>query len=153
MMMNETTTNSNGSGSGTTTTTAAPQPIQSIVGKEDTKLEELLKICSRVQVFNVQGEPLFRHPPVGTFSKDEFNECLSLFDNSSKAISQGITIEGSTFELYRAFNDLVVGRRGDETTGEGISFMKEIFMLATYQLPILSARVMPLMKDYLSTYQ
>ncbi|GAM24705.1 hypothetical protein SAMD00019534_078800, partial [Acytostelium subglobosum LB1] len=123
------------------------------------KLENIKKVTSRLQLFVANGDVLFAEPPVRNNHKDDVNELIVLFETSNKAIAQGINVDDSNYELHRCFEDMVVGRKGEESTGEGVAFIKcptksgsYIFMLVTYPLPTLSAKIVPMMKEYCAAY-
>jgi len=59
---------------------------------------------------------------------------------------------GEHYEVHRWHPPLVYGRRGDADVGEGISLGrgiskkhngKKVYLLITYELPIVSARAVP----------
>ncbi|EFA77818.1 hypothetical protein PPL_09316 [Heterostelium album PN500] len=99
-------------------------------------------------------------------TKDELTELIALFESGNRVISTGITLGDINYEVHRYFEEMIVGRKAEEAEGEGIALIKvpvksaatntdsgqSIYMLATYKLPTLSSKIIPMMKEYCAEY-
>jgi len=130
----------------------------------DKKLQDIENITNRLLLYCNKGEIIYTKSTVDNereFKKsDVADQFLNLFESSQSSIAKGLNINDHSFAIHRFFDDMIVGRRGDETNGEGFTVIKTkcndndtIYMLTTYQLPILSSRVTPLMKEYCEQYK
>ena len=88
-----------------------------------------------------------------------FLDCL---EDRSKTIGPGFNLCGEHFDILRFHPPLVYGRRGapDEGEGEGIAYCRakskvsneNIHFIITYVLPIVSARAIPQMLEFVKKY-
>ncbi|CAD8061765.1 unnamed protein product [Paramecium primaurelia] len=85
-------------------------------------------------------------------SKEELAPYLKAYDVRDNTIGAGFVLLGEHYEVHRWHPPLVYGRRGDADVGEGISLArgickkhngKRVYLLITYELPIVSARAVP----------
>ncbi|EAR82684.1 hypothetical protein TTHERM_01093500 (macronuclear) [Tetrahymena thermophila SB210] len=84
-------------------------------------------------------------------SVEELRPYLTAFDSRDNTIGAGFELLGEHYDVHRFHPPLVYGRRGDADVGEGISLAKgfskkansNIYLLITYELPIISARAVP----------
>eukprot|EP00761_Pharyngomonas_kirbyi_P002859 gb/GECH01002863.1/.p1 GENE.gb/GECH01002863.1/~~gb/GECH01002863.1/.p1 ORF type:complete len:129 (+),score=16.44 gb/GECH01002863.1/:1-387(+) len=92
-----------------------------------------------------------------TFSntkESEFKTLISIFNDHDDAFYNGITIGSIHYDLHRWYPEheppLAYGRRGDADEGEGIALCKmgENFVIITYKMPLISARVVPLLVEF-----
>ncbi|KAM3139666.1 hypothetical protein pb186bvf_008311 [Paramecium bursaria] len=84
--------------------------------------------------------------------KEELQPYLKAYDLRDNTIGAGFVLLGEHYEVHRWHPPLIYGRRGDADVGEGISLArgfskklnnKRVYLLITYELPIVSARAVP----------
>jgi hypothetical protein len=101
-------------------------------------------------VFNGTPTLLFRTLEV---KPDELVEFISLFDDYDTTISKGVTLGGLHFHVHRFYEGLIYGRADPNTKKtDGFCLYRTIregktplYVFITYDLPDVSARVIPLM--------
>eukprot|EP00825_Cyclidium_porcatum_P022889 TRINITY_DN2515_c0_g1_i6.p2 TRINITY_DN2515_c0_g1~~TRINITY_DN2515_c0_g1_i6.p2 ORF type:complete len:142 (+),score=39.99 TRINITY_DN2515_c0_g1_i6:137-562(+) len=89
-------------------------------------------------------------------NKNELQPYLKAYDNRDNTIGAGFILLTQHYDVHRWHPPLVYGRRGDAEVGEGISLCrgickkngKKIYMIITYELPIVSARAIPQQINY-----
>ncbi|KYQ88853.1 hypothetical protein DLAC_10656 [Tieghemostelium lacteum] len=122
----------------------------------DNKFQEIKSMSSRIILF-YQDEIVYNQT---NLKKEELQAMSKMFDNdTSTTLSSGITIDDQQFIVQRQFTDMITARRGDESSGEGLAIIKvptknnkTIYMICTFKMPILSARIIPIMKEYCQGY-
>ena len=83
---------------------------------------------------------------------------LTTLDSRDNAIAAGFTLNGNHFDVHRFHPPLVYGRRGGPEEGEGIALARAlrndapVYGIITYEFPILSARAVPQLIDFLRKY-
>ena len=89
-----------------------------------------------------------------------FRFYIYAFFDRSCAIGEGFFIDNVHYEVHQYHPPTIYGRRGTPEDGEGIALVRfkpkhapveeeYWFMLATYFLPVLSAKAVPDMKDFI----
>jgi len=121
-------------------------------------LEKLktMKEWSRGVVFNDEG-----HVLASSFSANEAEVKLLLtaFKDYDSTVGGGLTLEGQNYDVHRFYEALIYGRRGDVENGEGIALCKvtgakskkPVFGLITFSFPILTARAVPQLRDFMQS--
>jgi len=133
-----------------------------LVGKMDAGdaavVEKLkaMKEWSRAVVFNEEG-----HVLGSTFAANEpeLKLLLSAFKDYDTTVGGGLTIDGQNYDVHRYYDNqgLIYGRRGEAENGEGIALCKvtgakskkAVFGLITFGFPILTARAVPQLRDFM----
>lgn len=88
----------------------------------------------------------------------ELQPFLTALDSRDHTIGTGFTLAGNHFDVHRFHPPLVYGRRGGPEEGEGIAYARAlksdvpIHAVITYELPILSARAVPQLIEFLRKY-
>ncbi|EGR27234.1 hypothetical protein IMG5_199750 [Ichthyophthirius multifiliis] len=82
---------------------------------------------------------------------EELKPYLTADQNRDNTIGAGFILLGEHYDVHRFHPPLIYGRRGDADVGEGISLSigfskkanKTVYLIITYELPIISARAVP----------
>jgi hypothetical protein len=83
----------------------------------------------------------------------ELVEFISLFDDYDTTVSKGVTLGGTHFHVHRFYDGLIYGRADPNTKKtDGFCLYRTLregktplYVFVTYDLPDVSARVIPLM--------
>ncbi|KRX01051.1 Profilin [Pseudocohnilembus persalinus] len=92
-------------------------------------------------------------------SQDELKAYLTAYDSRDSTIGAGFVLLNNHYDVHRFHPPLIYGRRGDADNGEGISLAvgtptnqtKKVYLIITYELPIVSARAVPQQINFYNT--
>uniref|UniRef100_A0A7S3G9A2 Profilin n=1 Tax=Palpitomonas bilix TaxID=652834 RepID=A0A7S3G9A2_9EUKA len=109
-----------------------------------------------VLVFTEEGKTLFTNIDV---NPNEVAVFLKAFDSYENTFGAGIVFNGNHHETHRFYDNLIYGRRGDATEGNGVALAKAknnegkiIFAAITYVYPTVSAKAVARLRDFAEGY-
>ncbi|KAL6754842.1 hypothetical protein V8C86DRAFT_279633 [Haematococcus lacustris] len=121
--------------------------------EESAKTE--LKDCCKYVFFDEKCNVLASN---FTVVSDELKPLTTILDDRDEAIKQGMVVGGTRYEVHRHHPPLVYGRTmtGQPENSEGIALCKveksatggASFGLITYQMPNISARMVPILQRF-----
>jgi hypothetical protein len=86
---------------------------------------------------------------------------MGCLEERDKTVGPGFKLAGDHFDVHRFHPPLVYGRRGGPEDGEGIAYCrvkskvndKYVHFVITYLLPIVSARAVPQMVEFVKKFR
>ena len=108
---------------------------------------------ARAVVFDNSGKIIAKHKC--NPSDAELQELLKAYNDRDATITNGMVLEGAEFEVHRFHPPLIYGRKADADKTEGICLARGknangdvTYLLVTYALPYVSARIIPQQIDF-----
>ena len=132
------------------------------VGQELLAKIQAEKDWHRVIVFTEQEKVICEKQC--TLLPDELKFYVNAFEKRDTTVGEGFFINNEHFDVHRFHPPLIYGRRGGPEDGEGIGLVRfkprsptgdgetYQYLLATYLLPILSAKALPQMVKFCETH-
>eukprot|EP00007_Cunea_sp_BSH-02190019_P009966 CAMPEP_0174231792 /NCGR_PEP_ID=MMETSP0417-20130205/2243_1 /TAXON_ID=242541 /ORGANISM="Mayorella sp, Strain BSH-02190019" /LENGTH=132 /DNA_ID=CAMNT_0015309743 /DNA_START=186 /DNA_END=580 /DNA_ORIENTATION=+ len=79
-----------------------------------------------------------------------------LFASRDTAVRAGVDFLGEHYDVHRAYEDLIYGRRGDSATGAGVALCRVkrksdgnfVYSIAVFKFPVISANAVPRLRDF-----